>query len=120
MSATPATPPAGPPTSTSRSTPSATPRPTRIQRWSSTAETLDDGGVGHAAAFAHGLEAVAAAGALELVEQRGHELGARAAQRVTEGDGAAIHVDLVHVGMVLLLPCQHDRGEGLVDLEQVD
>jgi hypothetical protein len=38
-------------------------------------QPLDDGGVGHAAALAHGLEAVAAAGALELVEQRGHELG---------------------------------------------
>src|SRR5262245_49047192 len=41
------------------------------------AEALDDGGVGHAAALAHGLQSVTAAGALELVEQRGQELGAR-------------------------------------------
>ena len=27
---------------------------------------------------------------------------------------------LLHVGVVLLLPRQHDRGEGLVDLDQVD
>jgi hypothetical protein len=63
------------------------------------AKALDDGGVGHAAALAHRLEAVAAAGALELVEQGGHELGARAAERVAEGDGAAVDVDLAHVGL---------------------
>ena len=48
------------------------------------------------------------------------QLGARGAERVAEGDGAAVDVDLVHVGVVLLLPGQHDRGEGLVDLDQVD
>ena len=58
------------------------------------AEALDDGGVGHAAALAHRLQAVAAAGALELVEQRGHQPGAGAAERVAEGDGAAVDVDL--------------------------
>src|SRR5688500_5338959 len=72
-------------------------------------DPFDDGGVGHAAAFAHGLEAVAATGALELVEQGGEQLGARAAERVTEGDGAAVHVHALHVGLELLLPCEHDR-----------
>src|SRR5688572_19940328 len=38
-------------------------------------EPLDDRDVGLPAALAHGLEAVAAAGALELVEQGGHETG---------------------------------------------
>src|SRR5437867_2978398 len=56
------------------------------------AEPLDDRRVGHAPALAHRLQAVAAAGALELVEQGGHELGAGAAERVAEGDGAAVHV----------------------------
>ena len=73
-------------------------------------QPLDDGGVGHAAALAHRLQAVAAAGALELVEQRGHELGAGAAERVTEGDRAAVDVHLAHVGVVLLLPREHDRA----------
>ena len=45
-------------------------------------EALDDGDVGLAAAFAHGLEAVAATGALELVQERPHELGAGAAERL--------------------------------------
>ena len=40
------------------------------------AQALDDGGVGHAATFTHRLQAVAAAGALEFVEQGCHELGA--------------------------------------------
>ena len=48
------------------------------------------------------------------------QLGAGAAERMAEGDGAAVHVDLAHVGLELLLPGQHDRGERLVDLEQVD
>src|SRR3712207_4462300 len=47
-------------------------------------EALDDRGVRHAAALAHGLEAVAAAGPVELVDERGHQLGARAAERVAE------------------------------------
>ena len=56
------------------------------------------------AALAHHLQAVAAAGALEFVEQRRHQLGARAAERVAEGDGATVDVHLVHVGAGLLLP----------------
>ena len=35
--------------------------------------------------FAHDLEAVTAAGALELVEERCHELGAGSTERMTEG-----------------------------------
>src|SRR5262245_41008725 len=56
-------------------------------------KTLDDRYVGLAAAFAHGLQAIAAAGALELVQQRCHQLGAGCAQRVTECDRAAVHVE---------------------------
>ena len=42
--------------------------------------------------------AVLAVGALELVQGLGEEDGAGAAERVTEGDGAAVGVDRVHVG----------------------
>src|SRR5438270_7799956 len=101
-------PPAAPPTSTSRSTPSATRQPTRTPPWSSTAEPFDDGDVGLAAAFAHGLQAVAAAGALELVEQGCHQADAGGAQRVAQGDGATVDVDLGEVGARLPLPRQHD------------
>ena len=37
------------------------------------AEAFDDGGVGHASAFAHRLQPEAAAGALEFVDQRRHQ-----------------------------------------------
>jgi len=40
-------------------------------------DALDDRGVCHSAALAHRLEAVATTGALELIEQRGHEPRAR-------------------------------------------
>src|SRR5215216_7748910 len=76
-------------------------------RWST--EALDDHGVGHAAPLAHDLQAPTAVGALELVHERGGESGAGAAERVAEGDRAAVHVDLDHVGVVLLLPCEHHR-----------
>src|ERR1700674_3534286 len=69
---------------------------------------FDDRCVGHAAAFAHGLQAEATAAALELVDQSGHEPRARAAERVTDGYGAAVDVHLAHVGVVLLLPREHD------------
>src|SRR5437588_2684999 len=79
-------------------------------------QPLDDGHVGLAAPFAHGLEAVAAAGSLELVQQRGHQPRPGGTQRMTQRDGAAVDVDLVEVSACLLLPCQHDGCECLVDL----
>ena len=39
---------------------------------------------------------------------------------MTESDGSTVDVDLGEVGVVLLLPRQDDRGEGLVDLDEVD
>ena len=71
-------------------------------------DALDDGGVGEAAAFTHHLHAEAATGALELVEQGCHQLGARAAERVTERDRASVDVDLGEIGAGLFCPCEHD------------
>src|SRR5262245_54193644 len=82
-------------------------------------EPFGDGGVGEAGALAHRLQAVTAAGALELVEQRGHEPRAGAAERVPERDRTAVHVDALHVGVVLLRPREDDRRERLVDLDEV-
>src|SRR3954468_21203789 len=83
-------------------------------------QALDDGGVGLAAALAHRLQAVAAAGALELVQERRHQPGPGRPQRVAERDRAAVHVDLGQVGAGLLLPREHHRRERLVDLDEVD
>src|SRR5579885_913805 len=53
-------------------------------------EPLDDRAGAEAAAAAHRLQAVAAAAALQLVQQRGHQPGAGAAERVAQRDRAAV------------------------------
>ena len=72
------------------------------------------------ATFAHRLEAVSTAGALELVEQRDHEAGAGRAERVPERDRAAVDVDLLVFEVGLAQPRHRHRGERLVDLDEVD
>src|SRR4029078_3300278 len=76
--------------------------------------------VARPAALAHGLEAVAAAGAFELAEEGGHEPGAGGTERVAERDGAPVDVDAREVAARLLLPREDDRRERLVDLDEVD
>src|SRR5258708_40325165 len=83
-------------------------------------EAFDQGGVGHAAALAHGLEAVAAAGALKLVDQSGHQAGAAGAERVAEGDCAAVDIYFRKIGASLALPGDHYAGERLIDLDAID
>src|SRR5215208_92783 len=69
---------------------------------------------------AHRHEAGLLVGALELVQQRGHQAGAGGAQRMPEGDGTAVDVHAVHVRVELTAPGGDHGGEGLVDLDQVD
>ncbi|GAB1814494.1 hypothetical protein MUNTM_35330 [Mycobacterium sp. MUNTM1] len=66
------------------------------------------------------MQAVAAPDALEFVEHGGEQLGSGGAQRVTEGDRAAVGVDLLRVGLDLFEPGQNHRCERLVDLHGVD
>src|ERR1700692_4647054 len=68
------------------------------------AESLEDRGVGLAAALAHGLQAVPAAAALQLVPQLGGQDGAGGAERVAERDRAAVDVRLLRRRAGLLLP----------------
>ena len=56
-------------------------------------ERADDGGVALAAAAAERRGAEAAAAAAQLVDEREHDARARHADRVTERDRAAVHVD---------------------------
>src|SRR5579859_1042948 len=58
-------------------------------------QPLDDGGVGLAAALAHGLQAVPAARALKLVEQLGQQDRPGSAERVAQRDRAAVRVGLL-------------------------
>ena len=63
---------------------------------------------------------VAAAPPAQLVGERAEQPGARAAERVADRDGAAVDVQLVVVDAQLAHGCEHLRGEGLVELDQVD
>ncbi len=71
-------------------------------------------------ADAHRDHAQLAAATAELVQQRGRQLRARAAERMAEGDCAAIDVQLVVCDAELAPAIDGLRGERLVDLEQVD
>src|SRR5436853_343435 len=79
-------------------------------------QAFDDGGVGHAAGLAHGLQAIARAAVLQRVQHGGHQADARGAQRMAQGDGAAARVQPLGVGAQFLLPSQRHGGKGLVDL----
>src|ERR1700744_328597 len=83
-------------------------------------EQLEHGGVGLAAALAHGLQPVPDAVCTHVVHERGHQPGAAATERVTERDRAAVGVQHLGVGTGLGQPGQRDRGERLVDLERPD
>ena len=58
-------------------------------------------------------------GALQLVQRGGDEPRPGRADRVADRDRAAVRVHPRQVGVQLALPRQHDRGEGLVDLDRV-
>jgi hypothetical protein len=55
---------------------------------------FNDGCVGHTAAFTHGLHSVATAVALKFVHKSRHQSSAARAQRMSEGNRAAINIDL--------------------------
>ncbi|CAB4585061.1 unannotated protein [freshwater metagenome] len=39
---------------------------------------------------------------------------------MAEGNGAAVYVDLAHIGTEFTLPCKNNRRECLVDFNEVD
>jgi len=73
-----------------------------------------------AAADAHGDDGVAALAAFELVQRRGGELGAGAAERVAQRDGAAVDVELVGGDLEGVLDVDGLAGERFVELDQID
>src|SRR3954471_16241457 len=88
-----------------------------VTRWPS---NLDDHGVALAAARADRRAAVAAAATAQLVHERAEDAGARSADRVADGDGAAVDVDPLLVDAEHADRVQRHGRERLVDLPQVD
>src|SRR3954452_1539401 len=79
-----------------------------------------DDRVALATAGADGCHSEAAAAPAELVDERPHDARSRCADRVTERDGPAIHVDLRLVKPEHAHRVDRHRGERLVELEQID
>src|SRR2546423_4229468 len=67
-------------------------------------DALDDRARAEASAAAHRHEADRLVGALELVQERRDQAGARGAERMPERDRAAVHVHPVHVRLELPAP----------------
>src|SRR5690606_17293663 len=95
-------------------------RPSQMPMVLLSSQSFDDRYIRLPAALAHRLQAVAAARALELVQQRRHQLGSARAERMTERDGAAVHVGAFVRVTRFLQPRHHHRSERLIDLYEVD
>src|SRR6185312_14214682 len=85
-------------------------------------DTLDDHGDSLADADAHGAEGVAAFGALQLIDGGREEPCAACAERMAEGNSAALRIDAwVVVGNVQLAKHREALGgESFVQLDDVD
>src|SRR5262245_9962273 len=81
---------------------------------------LDDDRVALTATRADRRDADAATAATELVDERADDAGARSADRVAERDRPAVDVDVVLFDAEHAHRVEGDRGEGLVDLPEVD
>src|SRR3954452_15253669 len=81
---------------------------------------LEDDRVALAATRADGRDAKAAAAPAQLVHESAEHTRAGCANRVTERNRPAVHVDLRLVEAEHAHRVERDRREGLVELEQVD
>src|SRR5215469_17720806 len=81
---------------------------------------LEDGGDALAAADAHGDQGVVAAGAVQFVQRLDGQDRSGGADRVAEGDAAAVGVGLVRRQPELSGHGERLGGEGLVQLDHVD
>src|SRR4051812_13664366 len=83
-------------------------------------DSFDDGAGGERATAAHGDECRALVAALELVQRGRDEPAAGRADGMTEGNGATVDVDLVHIRLDDAGPREGYGGERFVDFEDVD
>src|SRR5919112_3815313 len=81
---------------------------------------LDQERISLAPARADGGEPEAPAVAAQLVNHRPEDARSRSADRMSESDGAAIHVHALRVGAEHLDRIDDDGGESLVDLDPLD
>src|SRR5437763_4502788 len=80
-------------------------------------EAFEDTGGAHAPANAHGHHAVARVAPLQVANNRGREFRPGAAERMAEGDRAAVGIDLCGVQTGLLDDGERLRGERFVEFD---
>src|ERR1700675_1145852 len=74
----------------------------------------------HAAANTKRDQRALGVAALKLVDHRAQDHRPGGTQRMAHRDGPTVDVELLVGNVQVLLELQHDRGEGLVQLEQID
>src|SRR5262249_10613052 len=82
--------------------------------------SFDGEGNPHSAPYAKRGEAAPRVALLHFVEKGDQHARAGGADRMTERDGAAVHVHLLRVPTHLAVDRDRLRGEGLVDLEEIE
>src|SRR4051794_5879569 len=95
-------------------------RPLRTSRRQPSGQALENHRHALATADAHRLQAERLVLGLEAVDQRAGDPGAGHAERVTDGDRSAVHVELVDVDVQVAVARDDLGGERLVDLDEVD
>ena len=80
---------------------------------------FEDSSGAHAAAHAHRDQAVTRLSPPHFVEKRRRQLGAGAAERVAERDGAAVDVQSLRIDWQLAQAGNHLCGKRLVQLDQI-
>src|ERR1700730_6099636 len=83
-------------------------------------DAFDDRGDAHAAANTHANQRALELAALQFVEHCRDQRSAGGSQWVAHRDGAADDVELLVRHVKVALQAQGHRGEGLIDLDQVD
>src|SRR5690606_7710465 len=83
-------------------------------------KSFDDCRVGHAHAFAHGLQTVTAASALELMHHRDHEASTGRAKRVTKRNRSTEWIQFLRISACLFQPGEWNRSECFVHFKDVD
>src|SRR6478752_5400371 len=83
-------------------------------------QPFDDHGHAHPAADAHGFQPDRAVGAAQTVDQGAGDPGPAHPEGVPEGDGPAVHVQLVDVDAQVAVAGADLGGERLVDLDEIE
>src|SRR5512139_4063146 len=79
--------------------------------WLGSIHSFNNGGNALADADAHGCQAIPATAFLHFMHQGRHHARAAAAERMAQGDGAAVDVESVQLDAQLAAASQHLRGE---------